>query len=145
MINVAILGLGRIGKMHGENLFFHNKFKIKYVYDIDQNLTKKISKKFNAIPINNPKIAFKDKNLDLVFIASSTPTHIKFIEEAAKNKKIIFCEKPLDLNIDKVNKCQKNIKKFNPKIQLDLIEDMIMVTVQLKRNIKKELSEFLKK
>ena len=84
MINVAILGLGRIGKMHGENLFFHNKFKIKYVYDIDQNLTKNI-KKFNAIQLITENSVQRQK-LDLVFIASSTPTHIKFIEEAAKGK-----------------------------------------------------------
>ena len=31
---------------------------------------------------------------------------------------MIFCEKPLDLNIDKVNKCLRKIKKLNPKIQL---------------------------
>ena len=37
---------------------------------------------------------------------------------AAKYKKIIFCEKPLDLNIKRVIKNRKKIKKFKPKIQL---------------------------
>ncbi len=118
MINVALIGLGRIGQMHAENLFFHKSFKLKYTFDINTKLNKKLSKKFNSLSINNPKIAFKDKDIDLIFIASSTPTHIKLIEEAAKYKKVIFCEKPLDLNIDKVNKCQRKIKKLNPKIQL---------------------------
>ena len=118
MINVALIGLGRIGQMHAENLFFHKSFKLKYTFDINTKLNKKLSKKFNSLSINNPKIAFKDKDIDLIFIASSTPTHIKLIEEAAKYKKVIFCEKPLDLNIDKVNKCLKKIKKLNPKIQL---------------------------
>ncbi len=111
MINVALIGLGRIGQMHAENLFSHKSFNLKYTFDINTKLNQKISKKFNSTSINNPKIAFKDKNIDLIFIASSTPTHIKLIEEAAKYKKVIFCEKPLDLNIDKVNKCLRKIKK----------------------------------
>ena len=118
MINVALFGLGRIGKMHGENLYAHKKFNLKYTFDINKNLSKKISNKFNATPIDNPKTAFQDEKIDIVFIASSTPTHIKLINEATKYKKIVFCEKPLDLDIKKVNSCKKIIKKFNPKIQL---------------------------
>ena len=118
MINVALFGLGRIGQMHGENLHAHKKFNLKYTFDINKNLSKKISNKFNATPIDNPKTAFQDEKIDIVFIASSTPTHIKLINEATKYKKIVFCEKPLDLDIKKVNSCKKIIKKFNPKIQL---------------------------
>ena len=118
MINVALFGLGRIGQMHGENLHAHKKFNLKYTFDINKNLSKKISSKFNAISIDNPKTAFQDKSIDIIFIASSTPTHIKLINEATKHKKIVFCEKPLDLDIKKINSCKKIIKKFNPKIQL---------------------------
>ena len=118
MKNVALIGLGRIGQMHGENLVSHKSFNLKYTFDVNDKLNTKFSRKFKATKINNPSIAFKDKNIDVIFIASSTSTHINLIEEAAKYKKVIFCEKPLDLNIDKVNKCLKKIKKFNPKIQL---------------------------
>lgn len=118
MINVALLGLGRIGLMHGENLISHKNFNLKYTFDINKNLADKIAKKFNTISIQTPKVAFEDKDIDVIFIASSTPTHIDLISEAAKHKKIIFCEKPLDLDIKRVNNCSKKIKKFNPKIQL---------------------------
>ncbi len=118
MINIALLGLGRIGQMHGQNIKEHKEYNLKYVYDIDKNLTKRIAKKLSSKGINNPKIAFKDKNIHSIFIATSTSTHIKLITEAAKYKKIIFCEKPLDLDIKKINKCKKQIKKYNPKIQL---------------------------
>jgi len=117
-INVALLGLGRIGQMHAENLTKHKSFKLEYTFDISKKLAKNISKKFNTVDISTPEKAFRDKNIDLIFIASSTSTHIKFIKEAAKHKKVVFCEKPLDLNIDKVNKCLKEIKKYKPKIQL---------------------------
>ena len=68
MINVALFGLGRIGQMHGENLHAHKKFNLKYTFDINKNLSKKISSKFNAISIDNPKTAFQDKVLILFLL-----------------------------------------------------------------------------
>tara|TARA_Y100000590_G_C15594414_1_gene967441 strand:+ start:90 stop:1091 length:1002 start_codon:yes stop_codon:yes gene_type:complete len=118
MINVALFGLGRIGLIHGKNILENKEFNLKYIYDIDKNLSKKLAKKLGTISISTPKIAFEDKSIKSILICTSTPTHIKFIEKAAINKKIIFCEKPLDLDLKKVNKCKKYIKKFNPKIQL---------------------------
>ena len=118
MINIALFGLGRIGLMHGKNLMRNKDFNLKYVYDLNKGLTNKVSKILKSHPINNPSIALKDKKLDAVFVASSTSTHIKIILQATSYKKAIFCEKPLDLNIEKINDCKKKIKKSNPKIQL---------------------------
>ena len=101
MIDIALFGLGRIGIMHGKNLMRNKDFNLKYVYDIDKNLTKKYSKILKAESVDNPNIIFKDKKIRAVFIASTTNTHINFILEGVKNKKIIFCEKPLDLSIKK--------------------------------------------
>ena len=42
-INVALLGLGRIGQMHAENLINHKSFKLKYTFDISKKLAKNIS------------------------------------------------------------------------------------------------------
>ena len=118
IVNVALFGLGRIGQMHAENLVSHPKFKLISVYDINKDLSKKLSKKFKCLNIENPNIAMKDKKTDVIFIATNTSTHLKFIEEAVKNKKIVFCEKPLDLNLEKIEKCKRKIKKYNPKIQI---------------------------
>ena len=118
MINIALFGLGRIGSMHAQNIFLNNKCSLQYVFDIDQAQAKKIAKKFNSISIENTRIAYNDKNVDVIFITTPTSTHIKYIMEAVKFKKTIFCEKPLDLNINKINECKKFIKKYNPKIQV---------------------------
>lgn len=118
MINIALFGLGRIGVMHAQNIYLNNNCSLQYVFDIDQALAKKIAKKFNSISIKNTKIAYTDKKVDVIFITTPTSTHIKYIMEAVKFKKTIFCEKPLDLNIKKINQCKKFIKKYNPKIQV---------------------------
>ena len=118
MINIALFGLGRIGVMHAQNIYLNNNCSLQYVFDIDQALAKKIAKKFNSISIKNTRIAYTDKKVDVIFITTPTSTHIKYIMEAVKFKKTIFCEKPLDLNIKKINQCKKFIKKYNPKIQV---------------------------
>ena len=118
MINVALFGYGRIGQMHGKNLYKHPKFRLKYVYDKDYKFAKKSESKLKAKAINDYKIALKDDDIKVIFITSSTATHIKFIREAAAYKKTIFCEKPLDLDLDKIISCKKYIKKFSPKNQI---------------------------
>ena len=118
MINIALFGLGRIGIVHAQNIFLNNKCSLQYFFDIDQARAKEIAKKFNSIPIKNTRIAYTDKKVDVIFITTPTSTHIKYIMESVKFKKTIFCEKPLDLNIKKINQCKKFIKKNNPKIQV---------------------------
>ena len=117
-INVALFGLGRIGMMHTKNIKEHHAFKLKYLYDINKKISNKASKKFKVKNIKKPSLAFKDREIHVIFIASSTATHIPFIENSVKHKKVVFCEKPLDLNIKKVISCGKKIKKLRPKIQI---------------------------
>ena len=117
-INIALLGLGRIGQMHALNLINHPEFNLKYTFDIDKNLNKKFGKKYKSIPINNPNVAFNDKSVRCIFIATSTKTHLNYIDKAVRNKKVVFCEKPLDLSLKKINEYKKKLSKFNPKIQI---------------------------
>ena len=42
MIKIALFGLGRIGQMHGQNLFNHKEFELKYVYDVNKKLADKV-------------------------------------------------------------------------------------------------------
>ena len=118
MIHIALFGFGRIGQMHAANLSKHKEIKILYVYEKLSHLNKKAKKLYKCIIENNFYKIFSDKRVDIVFISSPTNTHIKFIEEAMKNKKTIFCEKPLDLNINKIIKTLKKVERIKPKIQL---------------------------
>ena len=47
-IKVALLGLGRIGQMHAKNLIENREFELKYVFDLNKDLLKKISNKYNV-------------------------------------------------------------------------------------------------
>ena len=89
IVNVALFGLGRIGQLHAKNLLSHPRFNLIYVYDLNKKLSKKMSNKFKCANLSNPDIAMKDKKVDVIFVATSTSTHLKFITNAVKNKKVV--------------------------------------------------------
>jgi len=118
MINIALLGFGRIGQMHAKNINKNKDLNLLYVYEKIEILRKKAKKLYNCPVETNYKKLFQDKKVDIIFISSPTNTHIKFIEEGMNYKKTIFCEKPLDLDIKKIKKTFNKVKKIKPKIQL---------------------------
>ena len=118
MINVALLGFGRIGQMHAENINKNKDLRLLYVYEKVDKLCERAKNLYNCKIQTNYNKIFTDKAVDIIFISTPTNTHIKFIEEGMKSKKTIFCEKPLDLNINKIIKTFKKVKKYRPKIQL---------------------------
>ena len=118
MINVALFGFGRIGQMHAKNLNKNKEVKLLYVYEKVDQLANKAKKLYGCKIEKNYYSIFNDKNVHIIFISSPTNTHIKFIEEGIKRKKTIFCEKPLDLNINKIIISLRKVKKIKPKIQL---------------------------
>ena len=118
MINVALLGFGRIGQIHAENINNNKDLKLLYVYEKVDRLCKKAKNLYNCKIQSNYNKILTDKDVDIIFISTPTNTHIKFIEEGMKTKKTIFCEKPLDLDINKIIKTFKKVKKYRPKIQL---------------------------
>ena len=118
MLNFALMGAGRIGKMHAKNLSMHSKSNLSYVYDINQDFANEVAKLSGAKVAQSAEEAINDKNVDAVLIASATPTHIDFMTMAAKAGKAVLCEKPIDLDIAKVDKCYETIKNFSVPIQI---------------------------
>ena len=109
-INFAIIGAGRIGKVHALAINNSKIANLVYIYDPDEEIAKKFSVEFNCIVSNIDNIK-KDKQIDAVIICSPTDTHVELICIFSNYKKAIFCEKPIDLDIKKVRKCLETIEK----------------------------------
>ena len=118
MIKFALLGAGRIGKIHAENIALNPKSSIECIYDIDSNIAKKVSDSFGGSVALSSQEAISNPNVDVVYICSATPTHTEYILSAAKANKGIFCEKPIDLDINKVEQCKKDLENFNVPIHI---------------------------
>ena len=118
MLNFALMGAGRIGKMHANNIASHHKCNLSYVFDINKDFANQVAESNNSKVANSPEEAINNDNIDVVYIASATPTHIDYITMGAKAGKAVFCEKPIDLDINKVNECYETIKNFDVPIQI---------------------------
>ena len=104
--------------MHAKIIKAHPKSNLKYVYDVNSKLANDVVKLTGWTKAKSIEQAINSRNVDAVLIASATPTHTKYITLAAKAGKAIFCEKPIDLNINNVNACQRDIKNFKVPIQI---------------------------
>ena len=75
-----------------------------------------------SIPMNadgtDPVDILNDPEIEAVLICSSTDTHSRFIIEAAKAKKNIFCEKPIDYDLNKVHEAINAAKEAGVKLQI---------------------------
>ena len=118
MIKIALMGAGRIGKMHANLIMANSNCSLEFVYDVNTKFAEEISQQTGAKVAKSPEDAINNENTDAVFIASATPTHVSFITMAVDAKKPVFCEKPIDLDINKVDECREFIKNKNIPIQI---------------------------
>ncbi len=118
---VGVIGAGRIGKIHIENLIHKiTNIKLKIVADvkIEPQLMQWASEIGIPYLTTDASEIFTDPDIDVVVIASSTNTHAKFIKEAALVKKHIFCEKPIDTDLNRIKKTLAIVKKEGVKLMV---------------------------
>lgn len=101
-LKFALAGLGRIGKIHLENLLQMNNVEVVAVMDplIESQEYAKDKGIENVVSTYEEMISCTD--IDVVVICSPTDTHADYVEIAAKKGMHIFCEKPLDLSLKRV-------------------------------------------
>ncbi len=118
MFNFSLMGAGRIGKMHAGIIHDHPECNLKYIYDINNDSVSELAAKYSATVAQTSQQALSSEDIDAVLIASATSTHTEFISIGSNFGKAIFCEKPIDLDINKVNLCREEIKNTNVPIQI---------------------------
>jgi myo-inositol 2-dehydrogenase/D-chiro-inositol 1-dehydrogenase len=109
-INLALFGAGRMGKVHGGNAAKHPNVKLRYVVDPVAQSAQNLAKALGA-EVASAETALADKEVKAVIITSPTTTHFDFITQSAKAGKAVFTEKPVDLNLERVNAALKVIEE----------------------------------
>ncbi len=110
MIEICQFGAGRIGKIHAGNVAAHPGARLRYVVDVHQPSADALAAAHGA-KTADAGAALADPAVDAVIIASSTDTHAELIEASAEAGKAIFCEKPIDLNLGRVERCLEVVRK----------------------------------
>ena len=104
MIDVAVFGAGRIGKIHAGNLVQQPGVRLKYVSDVNAQAAQELATRHGA-QVATIDTALADPTIGAVLIASSTDTHADLILRAVAAGKAIFCEKPVDLTLERARAC----------------------------------------
>ena len=110
MIDVALFGAGRIGKIHAGNVVRQPGARLKYVVDVDATAAGTLAQQHDA-KVASADNVLADPSIGVVVIASSTDTHADLIQRAAGAGKAIFCEKPVDLDLERARSCAQAVAR----------------------------------
>ena len=100
----GIIGAGRIGKIHAANVAARKDCAVAFVADADAGAATSLAQSTGA-RVGTIEEIFAAADVDAVAICAPTDMHADLIERAARAKKAIFCEKPIDLDAERVRKC----------------------------------------
>ena len=114
----AIAGLGRIGKIHLENLLLMDQVEVVSAMDTQVEGHQFAKKKGIDQIFNSYEQMIKESTIDAVVICSPTDTHADYVQMAAYAGIAVFCEKPLDLNLGRVLEVLKLVESKGIKLML---------------------------
>ncbi len=110
MLHFAQFGAGRIGAIHAANLAASGRARLAHVVDVHAPAAAALAARHGAA-VSDTASALADPKVGAVIIASSTDTHADLVIAAARAGKAIFCEKPIDLSLARVDACLDAVAK----------------------------------
>jgi myo-inositol 2-dehydrogenase / D-chiro-inositol 1-dehydrogenase len=117
MHRIALIGAGRIGRIHAVNVAAHPELDLAYVIDPIADAAKSVAASFGA-KTSDLESALGDAGVTGVIVASSTDTHLDFSLRAAQAGKAIFCEKPIDLDLKRAQSAAADFGKAKARLFL---------------------------
>ncbi len=119
-LNIGIIGAGRIGRVHAENLAFRlPEAAVAAIADVNSAAARQVAERCGI-----PRVAgsaaeiLSDPAIEAVLICSSTDTHAGLIVEAARAGKHIFCEKPVDHTLARIDRALEAVAAAGVKLQI---------------------------
>jgi myo-inositol 2-dehydrogenase / D-chiro-inositol 1-dehydrogenase len=118
VIPIAVLGCGRIGRMHARVLARHPGAHLVAVYDLIPEAAAETSRELGVRAAAGVAEVLGDNSIAAVLIATPTSTHVDLIIAAARAGKAVLCEKPIDLDIARVLECEAAIRDLSGTVMI---------------------------
>ncbi|RED63246.1 inositol 2-dehydrogenase [Cohnella lupini] len=120
LIKIGIIGAGRIGKIHADNMRRIPHLEIVAVSDLyaGDELREWAKARGIATVTQDSEDLLANPDIDAVFICSSTDTHVPLIKRAAQQGKHIFCEKPISMDIRQTEEALEAVRKAGVQLQV---------------------------
>ena len=116
-IKFAILGMGRIGKVHADTIQANSNAELAAIHDPINNEIDRLQKRYSCQQMSLEDITNNDQ-IKGILICTPTDTHVDLIKRFLYTKKAVFCEKPLDLNLRKVKKLVQLVSESKSQVML---------------------------
>ncbi len=118
-INIGVIGAGRIGRVHAEHLATRiPTARLAAVADIKATAAAELAARWGVPAYTDPRYLLDDPDITAVAICSSTDTHAHFIMAAAQAGKHIFCEKPIDLDLARIDQALQAVAAAGVKLMV---------------------------
>lgn len=119
-VKIGVIGVGRIGRLHVQNLQSSvPRASVISVSDVSQQALESVSKEFGvAQATTDYRVLLENEDIDAVVICSPTDTHDRLIIEAAESGKHVFCEKPIALDLQRIDRALEAVKKSGVKLMV---------------------------
>ena len=113
MLNLALLGCGRIGQVHARSISqLADKARLVAVADAYEPAAQELAAASGAEVRSSAQI-MQSNDVDAIIVGTPTDTHYQLIHDAAAAGKAIFCEKPIDMSAERIRDCIVAVKKAN--------------------------------
>ena len=119
-VNIGLVGAGRIGKLHGQNLAYRVPgARLVAIADVALPAAKACAEELQIkTAVKDYRRILDNVDVDAVVVCSSTDTHADIVEHAAAAGKHIFCEKPLDLDLKRIDRVLAAVERAGVKLQV---------------------------
>lgn len=118
MVGIAVLGCGRIGRIHAANLARHPRAQLAAVFDVAHEIARQTAGDLGVKCAASLDEIWVDPAIGAVVVATPTDTHVPLIVAAVKAGKAVFCEKPIDVDLERARSCWREIAPHRPRLMM---------------------------
>jgi myo-inositol 2-dehydrogenase / D-chiro-inositol 1-dehydrogenase len=118
VVGIAVLGCGRIGRIHAANLARHPRAQLAAVFDIENGTARQTAKDLGVKRAASLEEIWADPAIGAVVVATPTDTHVPLVVGAVKAGKAVFCEKPIDVDLERARSCWREIAPHRPRLMM---------------------------
>lgn len=135
MVRVAVLGAGRIGKIHAASVAANPKATLVAVADPYPTTVQPVADAHGAEAMTDVMAAITRPDVDAVVIGTPTDTHVEYLTKAVELGKAVLCEKPIDLDIAESEKAAANVERLGGKVMLAFNRRFDTTFAEIRRSI----------
>ena len=118
MLGMAVLGCGRIGRLHARNVARHPHARLLMVFDVAAEAASATAAELGARTARSLEEVWSEREVAAVLIATPTASHVPMITAAVRAGKAVLCEKPVDLDLERARGCWSEIAPLRPRVMI---------------------------